>query len=241
MRIGVFDSGIGGLTVLKELITKYPSNEYIYFGDTLNIPYGTKSKEELLLLSDKIIKFLISQKAELIIIACGTISSNIYEEIKDKYSVKIIDVLSPTINYLNKNNYHKVGIMATPMTSKSLFFEKRIKGAISIGCPKLVPLIESGKINSVETDEAINEYLTKLKGSDIIVLGCTHYPVLIPIIQKYSTIPLINMGKCLVDTLSVNNLSTLQIKLYFSKLTPEIITNVTNIIKENKEIIERKL
>ena len=239
MRIGVFDSGIGGLTVLKELIAKYPGNEYIYFGDTLNIPYGTKTKEELLVLADKIINFLISKKVELIIIACGTISSNIYSEIKDKYNIEIIDILSPTINYLKNQNYSKVGVLATPMTAKSLYFEKHLSNVKSVGCPKLVPLIESGKIN--ETDKYIKEYLNELTDVQAIVLGCTHYPVLIPVIRKYSSLPLINMGKCLVDTLSVNKTSTLHIKLYFSKLTPEIITNICGIIKENKEIIERKL
>ena len=239
MRIGVFDSGIGGLTVLKELINKYPNNEYIYFGDILNIPYGTKTKEELLVLADKIINFLISKKVELIIIACGTISSNIYSEIKDKYNIEIIDILSPTINYLKNQNYYKVGVLATPMTAKSLYFEKHLSNVKSVGCPKLVPLIESGKIN--ETDKYIKEYLNELTDVQAIVLGCTHYPVLIPVIRKYSSLPLINMGKCLVDTLSVNKTSTLHIKLYFSKLTPEIITNICGIIKENKEIIERKL
>lgn len=240
MRIGVFDSGIGGLTVLNELIKKYPDNEYIYYGDTANIPYGTKTKEELYILADKIIKFLISKQVELIVIACGTISSNLYEEIKDKYGVKIVDVLSPTINYIKENHLNNVGIMATPMTIKSGAFEKHLNSVISVSCPKLVPLIEQGKFNK-ELEEAVKEYLGQLKNSEYIVLGCTHYPLLIPIIRKYSTITLINMGKCLIDTLDVKGKSTLHIEIYFSKLTPKIITNTSNIIKENKEIYERKL
>ncbi len=240
MRIGVFDSGIGGLTVLHELIKKYPDNEYIYYGDTANIPYGTKTKEELANLADKIIKFLISKDAELIVIACGTISSNLYDEIKDKYGVKIVDVLSPTINYIKQNNLKNVGIMATPMTIKSRTFEKHLSSVIGVACPKLVPLIEKGEFNQ-ELEDAVKEYLQKLKGTECIVLGCTHYPLVIPIIQKYSAIPLINMGKCLVDTLNVNSGSTLHIEIYFSSLSDEIITNTSSIIKETKGIQERKL
>ena len=240
MRIGLFDSGIGGLTVLAEFINKYPNCEYIYYGDTANLPYGTKSKEELSVLADKIIKFLISKKIDLIVIACGTISSNLYSEIKDKYNVKIIDILTPTINYITQNKLNNIGIMATPMTVKSQFFEKRLVNVTSIACPKLVPLIECGEFTD-ELKQAVKEYLQKLKGCDYIILGCTHYPLIIPIIQKYSTIPFINMGKCLVDTINVNSKSTLHIELYFSKLTNEIITNVSKIIKENKKIYERKV
>ena len=83
MRIGVFDSGLGGLTVLEALIKKNPQNEYVYFGDALNIPYGDKSKEELLKLSSKIVKFLESKKVDIIVIACGTLSSNVYSELDD--------------------------------------------------------------------------------------------------------------------------------------------------------------
>ena len=100
MRIGVFDSGIGGLTVLKTLINKYPCHEYIYCGDTKNIPYGEKSIDELKQLSSNIINFLISKNVNIIIIACGTVSSNIYSYLKDKYSVPIYDIISPTINPL---------------------------------------------------------------------------------------------------------------------------------------------
>ena len=232
---------IGGLPVLQELIKKYPCCEYIYYGDTENIPYGTKTKEKLLLFSDKIIKFLISKNVDLIIIACGTISSNLYNELKDKYNVKIIDVLTPTINYIKQNNFRNIGVIATPMTVQSQTFEKRLKNVTSVSCPKLVPLIEKGQFNSAKLYESVFEYIKQLKKCEVIVLGCTHYPLIIPIIRKYSTTTLINMATPLVDTLDVNSKSTLHIEIYFSKLTPEIITNTSNIIKEDKEISERKL
>ena len=124
MKIGIFDSGIGGLTVLAELIKKYPNNKYYYFGDNINAPYGTKSKEELLKLSNKIINFLNKKEVDLIIVACGTISSNVFDKLpKD---TKIYDVISPTIDYINNSNYENIGLIGTNMTIKSKTFEKRI-------------------------------------------------------------------------------------------------------------------
>ena len=104
MRVGIFDSGIGGLTVLKTFIDKYPNNEYIYYGDTFNLPYGNKTKKELLKLSDKDVSFLINKNIDIIIIACGTVSSNCLDYLKDKYNIPIYDIISPTLEYLN-NNY----------------------------------------------------------------------------------------------------------------------------------------
>ena len=108
MRIGIFDSGIGGLTVLKELVGKYPHNEYIYIGDTLNVPYGDKSMEDLIKFSSKIIDYFIAKNTDIIVIACGTVSSNILEELLKIYSIPIIDIISPTIEYIKKNNYDKI-------------------------------------------------------------------------------------------------------------------------------------
>ena len=106
MRIGLFDSGIGGLTVLRTLKRKYPLNDYIYYGDTKNLPYGDKSINELKELASNNMEFLLSKNVDMIIIACGTVSSNCLDYLKNKYSVPIISVIEPTINYLNKSNYN---------------------------------------------------------------------------------------------------------------------------------------
>ena len=111
MRVGVFDSGIGGLTVLKTLIDKYPKNDYIYYGDTLNLPYGSKTKEELLELSKNDVEFLLSKNVDIIIIACGTVSSNCLTYLKDNYSIPIYDIISPTIKYLNKLNINNLYVL----------------------------------------------------------------------------------------------------------------------------------
>ena len=166
MRIGVFDSGLGGLTVLDSLIKKYPNNEYIYFGDTLNMPYGGKTKEELYELSSKIVEFLKSKKVDLIIIACGTVSSNNYLELKRNFDIPIYDILTPTINYLNQSNLSNIGVIATEMTIKSGIFNNVNKPVIQIYCPKFVPLIENNMIDTIEMENAINEYLKGKYGAD---------------------------------------------------------------------------
>lgn len=198
MRIGVFDSGFGGLTVLSSLIKKYPNNEYIYFGDTLNAPYGNKTKEELLNLSSKIVEFFIEKKVDQIIIACGTISSNVYKYLKEKYSIPILDILSPTINYLNKNKIENILVMATSMTIQSGIFNPFKQ----IACPKIVPLIENGEINSLEMKDVLVEYLTNVD-AQTIVLGCTHYPLIKDNIADFfnKQIEFIDMGEILANSI----------------------------------------
>ena len=242
MRIGVFDSGIGGLTVLKELINKYPNNHYIYYGDTLHLPYGVKTKDELRGYTDKIIHFFIEQKVELIIIACGTVSSNLYDEIKDKYGIFIIDVLNPTAAYIKKNNLTNIGVLATPMTIKSKAFSKKIDMPVkAISCPLFVPLIENGNVHSKECEEAVKTYLNNLGQCDNIILGCTHYPVLKEIILKHTEANLIDMGKCVCDYIDIKSEEGKEVSLYFSLLSKTLVKNVSMIMEDDYEIILKEL
>lgn len=223
MKIGVFDSGVGGLTVLKELI-KYP-NEYYYFGDNINIPYGTKTKYELQILSSKIIEFLISKDVDMIIIACGTISSNVYEYLKNKYDIPIYDIITPTLEYLQDKEYYT---FATPMTCKSSIFDNAIE------CPLLVPLIENNK----DVNDALKEYLNKIPINSNLVLGCTHYPVLTnEILTLRSDLNLIDMGKILSEKLNLKS-NKLKIRLYFSKVDHNLITNIDKIINKDYQLEE---
>ena len=229
MKIGIFDSGIGGLTVLAELIKKYPNNKYYYFGDNINAPYGTKSKEELLKLSNKIINFLNKKDVDLIIVACGTISSNVFDKLpKD---TKIYDVISPTIDYINNSNYENIGLIGTNMTIKSKTFEKRInKKIIARSCNDFVPYIE----NEQSLTDIIPKYMNIFKDKvDVLILGCTHYPIIEKELNDYlySKIPLINMGTILADSLKLGNKEK-QIRLYFSKVNHTLISNIDKIIKE---------
>lgn len=229
MRIGLFDSGVGGLTVLKELINRYPNNEYIYFGDTKNIPYGTKTKEELELLSSRIIEFLINKSVDIIVIACGTVSSNISDLLKNKYNIKILDIVNPTIEYINCSKYNKIGVLATNATINSKIFSKNInKDVKEVACTQFVPLIESNNLDNL--DECIPYYLENLNDRDLIVLGCTHYPIIEDKIKTYlkNNIKLLNMAECILGNFSNDYKSS--VELYFSKLDSITINNIKNIM-----------
>lgn len=233
MKIGVFDSGIGGLTVLKSLISKYKAH-YIYFGDTLNIPYGEKSKDELLKLTEKIIRFFEKEKVDLIIVACGTVSSNIYDELSKKTNIKMINIVYNIIDLIKKDNPSNIAVLATKKTIDSHIFKNNINNIIEISCPKIVPYIEKniGNINDI-----LKEYLSYIKEKHInnIVLGCTHYPLIKEDIQKYLDykVNFYDMGKILLKNIKESNL---KIEMYFSYLDENLIKNINSIIKEDKSI-----
>ena len=233
MRVGIFDSGIGGLTVLHTLLNKYPNNEYIYYGDTLNLPYGNKTKEQLIKLSDKDVQFLISKNVDIIIIACGTVSSNCLDYLKNKYNIPIYDIISPTIDYLNKSNYQNIGIIATNRTIDSHIFKNNInKNIYEINTPELVPIIENNNLDNLDNilDIYLKEYKDKL---DILVLGCTHYPIISNYIDKYlnNRVKLLDMSTLLLDKLKQDNTSS--INIYYSKINNTLIENTKIILNIN--------
>lgn len=236
MKVGLFDSGIGGVNVLSELVNKYPHNHYIYYGDTKNLPYGNKNKDELIKLSSNIIEFLINKQVDVIIIACGTVSSNCYRELSKKYSIPIYDIITPTLDFLKTSSYNKIGVIATTKTIESKIFDIKEKNIIMKDTPSFVPIIENNQIN--ENENAIKKELEYFENKvEALVLGCTHYPMLSSVIKKYLDIPLINMGTCLSETVKLEGDSDLKIELYFSKLTDEIRKNVENVL-DNNYIIE---
>lgn len=235
MRVGIFDSGIGGLTVLKSLIAKYPNNHYIYFGDTLNLPYGGKSLEELEALSAKASAFLMSKKVDLIVIACGTVSSNCYHYLKSKFKVPIYDILSPTLKYLEMQKFSSVHVIATEMTIKSGVF-KNIPNIKEIKCPLFVPLIEEAKIDSPEMTEAIKTYFASEEPQNL-VFGCTHYPFLEAKLRSYlGDINYINMGDILASSLKLDD-KFYKLDFYFSALNDNIY-NIIYQMFDNYEISE---
>ena len=236
MKVGLFDSGIGGVNVLSELVKKYPHNHYIYYGDTKNLPYGNKSKEELIKLSSNIIEFLINKQVDVIIIACGTVSSNCYEELKSLYQVPIYDIITPTLDFLRNSPYNKIGVIATTRTIESKIFDIKEKDIFMKDTPSFVPIIENNQIN--ENEGVIKKELECFNEKiEALVLGCTHYPMLSGVIKKCLNVPLINMGTCLSETINLESNSDLKIELYFSKLTGEIRKNI-EIILESDYIIK---
>lgn len=228
MRIGMFDSGIGGLTVLKSFIKYHPNNEYYYYGDTINVPYGNKNKQELLKLSTEIIKYLENKKVDIIIIACGTVSSNIYEELKKITNIPIYSIINETINYILEKKYNHPLLLATQATVNSHIFKNNITNITELPCPKLVPLIEQRKIN--EIDKVLNEYLNNIKDIDSIILGCTHYPIIKDKIKNLlNNIDIIDMGEILSKKIQIKD-SKKSINLYFSKENKDLLENIKNIL-----------
>lgn len=243
MKIGVFDSGIGGLTILKALTEVSPNNEYIYFGDTLNLPYGEKRVDELKQLSNKIIEFLISHEVDAIVIACGTLSSTIYDSVKSKYDVKIYDIINPIIKSIQKTNLKKVLLLGTEKTIQAKLFEEKLN---SIGidvytraCSKFVPILENRSNEDLRI--TIAEYLYDFKGLgiDLIIPGCTHFVLISEEMSEFSKIPCLDIG--LLIAVEINpEYSINDLKVYFSKVTPEV-EEVTNAILGDTKIVEKVL
>ena len=233
MRIGVFDSGLGGINVLSCLIKKYPNNDYIYFGDTINLPYGDKTKEELYKLAHEAISFLLAKNVDIIIIACGTISSNCYNSLKDEYNIPIYDIVSPTIDYLKECTYSNIGVIGTKRTIESNIFQVPGKNIKMLATPSFVPIIENNMIKEKEQD-IINE-LSCFKQSDILVLGCTHYPSLKEVIDKMN-IKTLDMGEILTNNLKIDNEGNKTCELYFSLVSTNLIQNINKILYNDYQI-----
>ena len=202
--IGVFDSGVGGLTVVKELIRQLPDENIIYFGDTARVPYGIKSKETIIRFSIENILFLLTQDVKLICVACNTVSSIALPTIKNHFRVPIVGVLSPGAReavYATKNK--RVGVIGTKATINSHAYEKEIRvldpaiTIVSQACPLFVPFVEEGWINERAVVDVAKVYLNPLKkaGVDTIILGCTHYPLLKTVIKK-----VMGSGVALIDS-----------------------------------------
>lgn len=238
MRIGVFDSGLGGINVLKELIKYHPNQEYIYVGDNKNLPYGEKSKKELINLSSRIIDFLIDNRVEIIVIACGTVSSNVYNELQEKYNIQMFNIVDTTITKIKESNIKSLAVLATPATTNSHIFRDKLKkiNVSEISCDAFVPLIE----NQIEENLKkiyIEKYLKEIKRENIkdIVLGCTHYPLLEEDIRNYlGDVNLYNMGSIIAKEISLKD-SKKSLDIYFTNNNIELNNKVNNILKQDIE------
>lgn len=192
--IGVFDSGLGGLTAAKEIMKLFPDESVVYFGDTSRVPYGTRSKETIVKYTHSDIRFLLSHNVKAIVIACGTASSAALPHIKDEYDVPIYGVVDAAgYEAVHVTENKKIGIIGTPATIHSGAYTKYIKEhdesiqTFERECPLFVPLVENGHFNTKVTDLVIEEYLTDIRaaGVDTLILGCTHYPLLSGAIRRF--------------------------------------------------------
>ncbi len=191
--IGVFDSGLGGLTVLKELKKQLPNEDYIYFGDTKRLPYGSKNKETIINHSKQIVDFLMEQDVKIIVIACNTITVNAMEYLQDKVDITFFGTASPGVRAaLRKTKNKKISLLATEATVTSGVYEKKLKEidkeveVFSVPCPKFVPMIENNMEETEEMHRVVEETVSayKDKGIDTAILGCTHYPYILDTLQK---------------------------------------------------------
>jgi len=191
--IGVFDSGVGGLTVVRELIRQLPSEDIVYFGDTARVPYGIKSKETVIRFSIENILFLLKENVKLICVACNTASSFALPVILNHFRVPIVGVISPGAKeavYATQNK--RIGVIGTRGTIKSRTYEIEIKRldpeikVTPVACPLFVPFVEEGWLTGKVVRAVAGEYLKTLKAArvDTVILGCTHYPLLKPVIRE---------------------------------------------------------
>lgn len=190
--IGIFDSGAGGLTVLSELIKIMPNEKYIFFADSANCPYGSKPAQEIINLSDKITRFLITKGCKLIVVACNTATAAAIDYLRSSYNIPFIG-MEPAVKPASQQTKTKsIGVLATAGTFKGrLYIETSRKYATDVNvCYQvgegLVELVESGKANSPEAEQLLHKYIDPMIDCNIdhLVLGCTHYPFLKPVLEK---------------------------------------------------------
>ena len=248
--IGIFDSGVGGLTVFEEIRKELPNENVIYLGDTKNFPYGNKTKEEIIEFATKNTEMLIKMGAKIIVIACGTATSQAIDVLKQKFSIPIIGIIEPTVEYIKEQNYKDVGVIATEGTIRSGAWEQKLKekipdiNVINKACPMLATIAEEGKAKSEEGRRVIKEYMKPFKDKKIdrIILGCTHYPIYEEIIREELgyCVELINTGVTVSNYLNKNGLENNEPKkqeeIYLTKPEDEFKEIAKNIMGVNIKI-----
>ena len=191
--VGVFDSGVGGLTVAREIMRNLPSEKIVYFGDTARVPYGSKSKDTVIRYSSQIVHFLREQNVKAIVIACNTASAFALEAVQDKLDIPVLGVIEAGARVAAEETKNKrVGVIGTVGTVGSGIHEsylKRLNPEITVigkACPLFVPLVEEGWLHDPVTVEVASRYLQELKDEqvDTLILGCTHYPLIRSTIEK---------------------------------------------------------
>lgn len=192
--IGVFDSGVGGLTVAREIMRQLPDENIVYFGDTARLPYGSKSKESIIRFSRQIIRFLQTRKVKAIVIACNTATAQALETIQKEFDTPIIGVIAPGARAaVQETKNKKIGVIGTEGTIRSNMYTRVIREmepeaeVAGKACPLFVPLVEEGFTKHHITEEVIDIYLREMRESEVdtMILGCTHYPLLRSMIMKY--------------------------------------------------------
>lgn len=211
--IGFLDSGVGGLTVVRELMRQLPHEEIVYIGDSARAPYGPRPAEQIREYTWQLVRFLLTKNVKMIVFACNTATAVVWEEAKKNLDIPVLGVVLPgTSAAIKATRDNKIGVIATPMTIQSNIYQDKIQllapqmKVSSLSCPKFAPLVESNEIASSVAKKVVYESLSPLVNKvDTLILGCTHYPLLRPIIQNVmgSNVKLIDSGAETVRDISV--------------------------------------
>jgi glutamate racemase len=188
--IGIFDSGVGGLTVLQQLYRQLPNESIIYFGDTARLPYGTRSQPEILQFMREILTWMLQQHVKMVVMACNTSSAMALEEVRAEFPVPIVGIILPGARAAVQQG-RRIGVIATPATAASNAYRRAMievdptVQVWQVGCPEFVPLIEQNRITDPATIEVAQRYLSPLlqQQIDTLIYGCTHYPHLAPVMR----------------------------------------------------------
>lgn len=212
--IGFIDSGVGGLTVVKEALRQLPNERLIYLGDTARCPYGPRPAEQVIQFTWEMTNFLLEKKIKMLVIACNTATAVALEEIKAQLNIPVVGVILPgTRAALKATKNNRIGVIGTAGTIKSSAYEEALKSKApstfvsSLACPKFVPIVESNEFHSSVAKKIVSETLNplQLKKLDTLILGCTHYPLLRPLIQNVmgNQVTLIDSGAETVSEVSM--------------------------------------
>ena len=243
MKIGIFDSGIGGLTVLRAIRERYDKVDIVYLGDTARVPYGTKSAETVIRYSTECSNFLIEKGIDLLVVACNTASSYALDTLKNDLNIPVVGVIEPGVKKavrLSKGN--KIGVIGTTATIKSEAYQKLLdlygKKSISKACPLFVPLVEEGITEGEIAEKVVAYYLEDIKreGVDALILGCTHYPLLKNTISKFmGYVPIIDSADAVADEIEeiIENRGEGTLDLYFTDISPNLQDMASRILGEN--------
>ena len=243
MKIGIFDSGIGGLTVLRAIRERFDKVDIVYLGDTARVPYGTKSAETVIRYSTECSNFLIEKGIDLLVVACNTASSYALDTLKNDLNIPVVGVIEPGVKKavrLSKGN--KIGVIGTTATIKSEAYQKLLdlygKKSISKACPLFVPLVEEGITEGEIAEKVVAYYLEDIKREEVdaLILGCTHYPLLKNTISKFmGSVPIIDSADAVANEIEeiIENRGEGALDLYFTDISPNLQDMASRILGEN--------
>ncbi|HIQ30872.1 MAG TPA: glutamate racemase [Aquifex aeolicus] len=244
MRIGIFDSGVGGLTVLKAIRDRYAEADIIYLGDTARVPYGNKSEETVIRYSMECADFLLSKGIDILVVACNTASSYAINPLRERFSIPVVGVVKPGVKLALSLTNGRVGVIGTLTTIRSGSYQIPLKEAgvevFARACPLLVPLVEEGLFEGEIVRKVVSMYLKDLKGKiDTLILGCTHYPLLKNVIQDFlGDVLIVDSSKAVACELEgfVKGGGGAKTELFFTDMSPNLPTLVEIILGQPLEI-----